>query len=143
LLLSSEYQLAKNERSGRTSLRLLRRKEDLRGYGARFQLGTIRRKKEESPFRRCGLKSVFDDIITTVRYAAARWGVAAAPLTPSQRLEKAEPQLEELNAKIEESKTLTPQEQMKYHVLQAMAKKKIGSGNVRRFSEDGELLRED
>ena len=32
-------------------------------------------------------KPVFDDIVTTVRYALARWGVASAPMTEAQRVE--------------------------------------------------------
>jgi hypothetical protein len=68
--------------------------------------------------------------------------IATAVLNYYEKLEVAEPQLMVLNQKIKETKTLTPQEQMAYHVLQGMAKKKMAGSGVRRFDESGELIKE-
>lgn len=68
--------------------------------------------------------------------------LSAVPLNYGENLEAAEPELGVLNQKIAKDKTLTPQDQMKFHVLQGMAKKKIAGSGVRRFDESGELIRE-
>lgn len=66
----------------------------------------------------------------------------ATPLNYGESLEAAEPQLGALNQKIREGTFLTPQEEMKAHVLSGMARKKIAGSGVRRYDDAGELIRE-
>lgn len=83
---TSEYFLAKNERSGSY---FVTPSTSQRGFKRlRAEIGAWHYPPEErgKPVPKMRPASKFDDIITTVRYAVARWGVDAAPLTHNQKV---------------------------------------------------------
>jgi hypothetical protein len=90
-----------------------------------------------------GTQKMNDDFGNWLQFMFFEGMPQAAPLSQRETLVAAEPALGDLDKQIQATGGLKQQDELKYHVLQAMAKKKIGSGGVRRFSEDGELLRED
>jgi hypothetical protein len=80
-----EYFLSKNPRTGS---HFVTPSQTQRGFKRlRKEIPSWHYPPEErgKPVPKMRPKSVFDDIITTVRYAVARWGVEAAPMTAEQR----------------------------------------------------------
>jgi hypothetical protein len=86
-----EYQLAHNERHHRY---FVTPSQTQRGFKrARAEISAWHFPPEErgKPVQKMRPKPVFDDIVTTIRYGVARWGVPSAPLTMPQRIEQALP----------------------------------------------------
>jgi hypothetical protein len=84
---NGEYDLAYNERS---ASHFVTPSKTQRGYKRlRAEIGSWHFPPDErgKPVQKMRPKAVFDDIITTVRYALARWGVSVAPLTAAERKE--------------------------------------------------------
>jgi hypothetical protein len=83
-----EYQMAYNERS---ATHFVTPSQTQRGYKRlRAEINSWHFPPEErgKPVQKMRPKSIFDDIITTVRYALARWGVQAAPMSKAERTER-------------------------------------------------------
>lgn len=83
----NEYFMAFNERTG---AHFVTPSTTQRGFKRlRAEIGAWHYPPEElgKPVPKMRPLSVFDDIITTIRYGVARWGVDAAPLTEYQRIE--------------------------------------------------------
>jgi hypothetical protein len=62
----------------------------------------------------------------------------ASELTYFEKTRAIEPTLQDLDNKLIESKTLNPQEQMKFHILEGMAKKRLGA-QIQRAADAEEL----
>lgn len=82
-----EYQLARNERSEEYFVTPSKTQRGYRRLRAEIQSWHFPPEERGKPVQKMRPKPVFDDIITTVRYALARWGVQSAPLTPTETLE--------------------------------------------------------
>jgi hypothetical protein len=82
-----EYFLAKDERKGTYFVTPSQTQGGFKRL--RAEIGAWHYPPEErgKPIQKMRPKDVFDDIITTVRYAVARWGVDSAPLTKQQQVE--------------------------------------------------------
>jgi hypothetical protein len=88
---SQEYFMAKNERTGQYFVTPSKSQGGFKRL--RAEIGAWHYPPEErgKPVPGMRPKPVFDDIITTVRYAVARWGVSPKPLTKQERREAALP----------------------------------------------------
>jgi hypothetical protein len=83
-----EYFLAKNDRTGSF---FVTPSQTQRGFKRlRREIPSWHYPPEErgKPVPKMRPKSVFDDVITTVRYAVARWGVTSAAQTPQEKAEE-------------------------------------------------------
>jgi hypothetical protein len=69
----------------------------------------------------------FNHLMDAQRNIAQNWFAASLPLTYVEKMREAVPALKDLDAKLIESKTLNPQDQMKYFHLEGMAKKRLGA----------------
>lgn len=82
---SQEYFLAKNERTGAYFVTPSATQGGYKRLRAEMNSWHYPPEERGKPVPKMRPKSVFDDVITTVRYAVARWGVDAAPLTLPQQ----------------------------------------------------------
>jgi hypothetical protein len=82
--LNNEYFMAKNERTGSYFVTPSISQKGFKRL--RAEIGAWHYPPEErgKPVPKMRPKPVFDDVITTVRYGVARWGVEPAPLTDEQ-----------------------------------------------------------
>lgn len=85
--LNSEYFLAKNERSGSYFVTPSQTQKGFKRLRREISSWHYPPEERGKPVQKMRPKSVFDDIITTVRYALARWGVASAAQTPEEKAE--------------------------------------------------------
>lgn len=86
--LPSEYFLAKNERKGSYFVTPSQTQKGFKRLRAEIPAWHYPPEERGKPVPKMRPKSVFDDVITTIRYAVARWGVDAAPLTDEQIAER-------------------------------------------------------
>lgn len=84
----------------------------------------------------------FNHLMDAQRGIAQNWFAQIAPLTYPEKLEKVRPQLGPLNRKLEEKAGLTQQEELQYWALQSQAKKLVNRTGVKRWGEDGQLIRD-
>ena len=140
--LNGEYAMAKNERSGNYFVTPSQTQRGFKRLRAEIPSWHYPPEERGKPVPKMRPKSVFDDIITTVRYAVASWGVEPAPFTYKQRLENARPGLRALHEKLEEKAGLSGPEELSYWMMQAQAKQLVSVSNVKRWSEDGQLIRD-
>jgi len=101
-----EYQMAKNERNGNYFVTASKTQRGFKRLRSEIQSWHYPPEERGKPVPKMRPKSVFDDVITTVRYALARWGVDSAPMTKEQRrLHKLPEQLKpaEVNAQFGKS----------------------------------------
>lgn len=140
---STEYAMAKNERTGSHFVTPSQTQRGFKRLRAEIPSWHYPPEERGKPVPKMRPKSVFDDIITTVRYAVASWGVDPAPFTYRQRLENVRPGLKRLNEKLEEKAGLTGQEELQYWALQAQAKKIVNVSGVKQWNESGQLIREE
>lgn len=82
-----EYQLARNERSQTYFVTPSKSQRGYRRLRAEIQSWHFPPEERGKPVQKMRPKPVFDDIVTTIRYALARWGVQSAPLTVSEARE--------------------------------------------------------
>lgn len=66
----------------------------------------------------------------------------ATALTRDQKVEAALPQLGRLANELRENKTLSQTDELAYYVLRSQAKRMIGSSGIKRWAEDGEMIRD-
>lgn len=101
-----EYSLARNERSGSYFVTPSQTQRGYKRLRQEIQSWHFPPEERGKPVQKMRPKAVFDDIVTTVRYALARWGVQAAPLTPDEVAEnKLRPEIR-LPAILEETNPL-------------------------------------
>lgn len=136
----SEYQLAYNER---LKTHFVTPSKTQRGYKrlrAEIQSWHFPPEERGKPVQKMRPKAVFDDIITTVRYALARWGVRSASMTPAEAAEaKLRPEIrlpaimEETNLAIQQAKIQSRELQLKRFDAEAkrMQHKPIAAPRVR------------
>lgn len=84
----SEYFLAKNERTGTYFVTPSQTQRGFKRLRAEIPAWHYPPEERGKPVPKMRPKAVFDDIITTVRYALARWGVNVAPLSADQKFEQ-------------------------------------------------------
>jgi hypothetical protein len=82
-----EYSLARNERTGSYFVTPSRSQRGYKRLRAEIQSWHFPVEERGKPVQKMRPKPVFDDIITTVRYALARWGVSSAPKTEADHIE--------------------------------------------------------
>lgn len=85
---SQEYFLAKNERTGSYFVTPSASQRGFKRLRAEINSWHYPPEERGKPVPKMRPKPVFDDLITTVRYAVARWGVDPAPLTLPQKFAK-------------------------------------------------------
>jgi hypothetical protein len=127
-----EYQLSHNPRLGH----FVTPSQTQRGFKRlRAEIGAWHFPPEErgKPIQQMRPKPVFDDIITTIRYALARWGVTAAPMSERERLEAADPKLKELRERAATVR-LSDAEEYNYFYRLEQAKKLV-KPRVQEFDE--------
>jgi hypothetical protein len=123
-----EYQLAFNERGQSyfvTPSKTQRGYKRLRGEISSWHFPPEERGK---PVQKMRPKPIFDDIITTVRYALARWGVQAAPLTQEQKV------VAQMTANVRPEAVAQiddPHERQKRLAAQMMQRRQIEQGMIR------------
>lgn len=114
----NEYQLGYNER---LKTHFVTPSQTQRGYKRlRQEIQSWHFPPEErgKPVQKMRPKAVFDDIVTTVRYALARWGVRSAALTPAEANEaKLRPEIR-MPAILEETNPLIAQAKIQSRDLQ-------------------------
>jgi hypothetical protein len=82
-----EYFLAQNDRTGAHFVTASKSQKGFKRLRAEIASWHYPPEERGKPVPKMRPKPIFDDIITTIRYALARWGVASAALTPSERVE--------------------------------------------------------
>jgi hypothetical protein len=87
----SEYFMAKNERTGQYFVTPSLSQRGFKRLRAEWGAWHYPPEERGKPVPKMRPKPVFDDIITTVRYAVARWGVNPRPMTKEERREAALP----------------------------------------------------
>lgn len=104
-----EYRLAHNERSGAYFVTPSQTQRGYKRLRAEIQSWHFPPEERGKPIQKMRPKAVFDDIVTTVRYALARWGVRSAAMTPTETAEsKLRPEVR-LEAIIEETNPIIQQ----------------------------------
>lgn len=88
---NSEYFMAKNERAGTYFVTPSQTQRGFKRLRAEIPSWHYPPEERGKPVPKMRPKAIFDDVITTVRYALARWGVTSAPLNEAQKVEKALP----------------------------------------------------
>lgn len=83
-----EYELAYNERSGSHFVTPSQTQRGFKRLRAEIASWHFPPEERGKPIQKMRPKPVFDDIITTVRYALARWGVSVAALTKQEANEQ-------------------------------------------------------
>jgi hypothetical protein len=83
----NEYFLAKNERSGNYFVTPSQTQRGFKRLRAEIPAWHYPPEERGKPVPKMRPKPVFDDVITTVRYGVARWGVDAAPLSEKEQRE--------------------------------------------------------
>lgn len=86
--LTNEYSMQKNERTGAYFVTPSTTQKGFKRLRAEIPAWHYPPEERGKPVPKMRPKSVFDDIVTTIRYAVARWGVNPAPLTDAQRIEE-------------------------------------------------------
>jgi hypothetical protein len=87
-----EFFMAKNERQGEYFITQSQSQRGFKRLRAEWNSWHYPPEERGKPVPRMRPKAVFDDIITCVRYAVARWGVDPQPMTDKQRRERALPE---------------------------------------------------
>jgi hypothetical protein len=83
-----EYFLAKNERTGAFFVTPSKSQRGFKRLRAEIPSWHYPPEERGKPVPKMRPKSVFDDIITTVRYAVAKWGMEPAPMSDEEREEQ-------------------------------------------------------
>jgi hypothetical protein len=83
-----EYFLAKNERNNAYFVTPSQTQKGFKRLRREIPAWHYPPEERGKPVQKARPKSVFDDIITTVRYALARWGVGIAAMTTEQKTEE-------------------------------------------------------
>lgn len=83
-----EYACALNERSGSYFVTPSKTQAGYKRLRAELTSWHFPAEERGKPVQKMRPKPVFDDVVTTVRYGMARWGVTAAGLSPAQSREK-------------------------------------------------------
>jgi hypothetical protein len=130
-----EYQLAYNERKkhhfvtpSQTQKGFKRLRREIPAYHFPVE-------ERGKPPQKMRPAPVFDDIITTIRYALARWGVSAAPLTKEQAFQKALPvklrttEIEKVEDDDERWKRIQSQN-LQRRAFEQKARERHGKGNA-------------
>jgi len=89
---SDEYFLARNERTGAHFVTPSQTQGGFKRLRAEIVSWHYPPEERGKPVPKMRPKPVFDDVITTVRYAVARWGVDAKPLSAAEAVEAAMPE---------------------------------------------------
>jgi hypothetical protein len=141
-----EYQLAKNDRIGNY---FVTPSQTQRGFKRlRREITTWHYPPEErgKPVPKMRPKPVFDDIITTVRYALARWGVTAASLTLEQKIASLTPSHARYETLLNQSPYehgLTAAQEMTYIFHRDRARKEASRDGIQEFDLiTGEMIEE-
>jgi len=87
-----EFFMARNERSGDHFITQSLTQRGFKRLRAEWNAWHYPPEERGKPVPKMRPKAVFDDIITCVRYAVARWGVDPSPMTSSERRERALPE---------------------------------------------------
>jgi len=85
--MNGEYFLAKNERTGTYFVTPSQTQRGFKRLRAEIPAWHYPPEERGKPVPKMRPKGIFDDIITTIRYAVARWGVTSAALSPSDKNE--------------------------------------------------------
>jgi hypothetical protein len=126
------YQLARNERSGAYFVTPSTTQDAFRRLRAEIPVWHYPPEERGKPVPKMRPKSVFDDIITTVRYAVARWGVDPVPLTKKEAITAAIPD----KYKPETLKTnYSHTQEMAVNFQYELAKKKVQTSQIQSFDE--------
>jgi hypothetical protein len=135
-----EYFLAKNERTGTYFVTPSASQRGFKRLRAEIPSWHYPPEERGKPVPKMRPKSVFDDIITTVRYAVARWGVDAAPLTEWEQIQKAIPpqhRLDTLQKQSPFANGLTTEQEATYLLNKRFAEAKI-TPRFQQFNEYGD-----
>lgn len=124
---SGSYQMAKNDRTNSYFVTPSASQDAFRRLRAEIPSWHYPPEERGKPVPKMRPKSVFDDVITTVRYAVARWGVDADPLTYREQVEERVPDLYKLDMLQAKTggKGLLPEDQMAYEFQVERAKRQI------------------
>ena len=126
------YALARNDRSGGYFVTPSTSQQAFRRLRAEIPAWHYPPEERGKPVPKMRPKSVFDDIITTVRYAVARWGVDAVPLTKGEAViaampEKYKPETLQTN--------YSHAQEMAVRFQYEQAKKKVQTSRAYEFNE--------
>jgi hypothetical protein len=111
----------------------------------RFQFNNWRMrpaKLTEAGLIEYGPMKMHDDCGQALQMALYGNDISAAVLTYQEKTRAIEPSLQDLDNKLLETKTLNPQDQMKFHVLEGLAKKKLGPQIQRAVDADYDWIDE-
>lgn len=132
------YQLVQNERSGGYFVTPSVDQRAFRRLRAEIPAWHYPPEERGKPVPKMRPKSVFDDIVTTIRYAVARWGVDAEPLKYHEKVEEVmQPKHRELLATVNENKGLTPEDELTLLFAIENAKKIVDDDGIQEYDEWG------
>lgn len=134
--LSNEYQLARNERSGAHFVTPSTTQQGFKRLRAEIPAWHYPPEERGKPVPKMRPQSVFDDIITTVRYAVARWGMDAGKLSYKEQVNEHVPERYRPEVIVAAQSTpLTPEQELSYQFQLARAKKIVGQTGIVEFDD--------
>lgn len=133
------YRLARNERNGSHFVTPSTTQQAFRRLRAEIPAWHYPPEERGKPVPKMRPKSVFDDIITTVRYAVARWGVDAEPRRYHEKVEEVmQPKHRELLATVNEGKGIAPEQELSLLFAIEQAKRIVDDSDMaQEFDEWG------
>ncbi len=120
----SEYQFSFNPRDQRYFITPSQTQAGFKRFRAEKDAWHYPPEERGKPVPKMRPKEVFDDIVTTVRYAVARWGMDAVKLTESEQVRAEIPEKYRIETVIAQG-PLTPEKEMALAFQEAQAKKRV------------------
>lgn len=122
--LNNEYQLAYNERNKQYFVTPSETQVGFKRLRAEISSWHYPPEERGKPVPKMRPKALFDDIVTTVRYAVARWGMEAVKLTESEQVRAEIPERYRYET-VAAQGPLTPEKEMSMAFQEAQAKRRV------------------